>query len=182
MTGNASAKEEPHQNHIATHPLNPFFKNPPNHKPQPPSPLPNIHLHPLLIITHIRIPPLRLRYQPPRHPRAQHTAPAKQPQHVLEPQDLRPAQVVEQQRREDGAEFPGRGADAVGEAADARREGFGGDDEGGGVGAEVEEELGGVRWVGKGMGMVGGGYLEEGEEDEFAGGVDVVVAAGEDGE
>ena len=27
------------------------------------------------------------------------------------------------------------------EAADARREGFGGDDEGGGVGAEVEEEL-----------------------------------------
>ena len=52
----------------------------------------------------------------------------------------------------------------MGEAAYTGGEDFGGDDEGGAVGAEVEEELG------------------EGEEDEFAGGADVGVAAGEDGE
>lgn len=105
------------------------------------SSLPDIHLHPLLVIRHVRVPSLRLRYQPPRHRRPQNTAREENPQHVLEPHDLRPAQIVEQQRREDGPELAGGGADAVREAADARREGFGGDDEGGGVGAEVEEEL-----------------------------------------
>lgn len=52
----------------------------------------------------------------------------------------------------------------MGEAAYAGGEDFGRDDEGGAVGAEVEEELG------------------EGQKDEFAGGADVGVAASEDGE
>ncbi len=69
------------------------------------------------------------------------------------------------------------------EAADARREGFGGDDEGGGVGTEVEEELRALLdglFDGGGWGW-GGFYLEEGEADELAGGADVVVASGENG-
>lgn len=52
----------------------------------------------------------------------------------------------------------------MGEAAYARGEHFGGDDECRAICAEVEEELG------------------EGEEDEFTGGADVGVAASEDGE
>ena len=51
-------------------------------------------------------------------------------------------EVVEEDAGEDGAEFAGGGADAVGEAADTRGEDFARDDEGGGVGAKIEEELG----------------------------------------
>jgi len=41
---------------------------------------------------------------------------------------------------DDGADFATRGTDAVGSAAVAGREALAGDDEGRGVGAEVEEE------------------------------------------
>ena len=70
----------------------------------------------------------------------------------------------------------------MGEAPHAGGEDFGGDDEGGGVCAEVEEEL---RWR---LGMGGlreermGAYLSESEANKFAGGADAVVSTSEDGE
>lgn len=51
------------------------------------------------------------------------------------------AEVVEEDAGENGAEFACSGGDTVGETSDARREDFAGDDERGGVGAKVEEEL-----------------------------------------
>ncbi len=60
----------------------------------------------------------------------------------------------------------------MGEGADAGGENFGGDDEGGGVGAEVEEELGGEMLEDGGRGGRGGfgGYLGDGETDDFSAG------------
>ncbi len=51
------------------------------------------------------------------------------------------AQVVEQHAGENGTEFAGGGTDSVGETAYTRRIEFSGDDESGGVGTEVEEQL-----------------------------------------
>ena len=80
-------------------------------------------------------------------------------------------EIVEQDAGEDGAEFASGGADAVGEAAYAGGEDFAGNDEGGGVGAEVEEELMGngkyeCFWNGVGEEI---DYLCDCEADEFGG-------------
>ena len=94
----------------------------------PPPPLRNILLKPLLIISHIRILPPSLRNRKPRHHRAQKLTREEDPQHLR--QAPRRREVVEQQGGEDGAEFARRGGDAVAEAPDAGGEDFGGDDEG----------------------------------------------------
>ena len=98
-------------------------------------------LKPILIIPHIRILPPRLRHKPPRQPRPQQIAPEENPQNVRQPDLIGAAEVVEQEGGEDSADFARGGRYAVPKAADARGEDLGGDDEGGGVGAEVEEEL-----------------------------------------
>ena len=101
----------------------------------------DVQFHPFLIITDIGIPPFCFQNQKPRNHRPENITHEKYPHHVRQPDHVGTAEVIEQQRREDGAEFAYRRADAVREAADAGGEDFGGDDEGGWVGAEVEEEL-----------------------------------------
>ena len=112
----------------------------------------HIHLKPLLIIPHVRILPLRLRNHHVRDHGPENITLEKYPEHVRQANHVGSAEVVEEEGREDGAEFTGSGAHAVAEAAHAGWEDFGGDDEGGGVGAEVEEELGGTK------GLLGGVY------------------------
>ena len=77
------------------------------------------------------------------------------------------------------------------EAAHARGEDFGGDDEGGGVGAEVEEKLCvGTLGVGRlrvgrlrvGRLWVEAGYLSESETDKLPTCAHVIVVPGNDGE
>ena len=63
-----------------------------------------------------------------------------------DPEDLCDANAgrepVEQDAGEDGAELADGGGQAMGQPANPRGVDFTGDDEGGGVGAEVEEKLG----------------------------------------
>lgn len=95
------------------------------------------------------------------------------------------AQGPEDALRDDGADFPARGREAVRGGAVARREALAGHDEGGGVGAEVEEELGedverqegGVRDL-----VVGeADYDEEDREHGEAHELDGLAAEGVDG-
>ncbi|KAB8659296.1 hypothetical protein FH972_026185 [Carpinus fangiana] len=87
-----------------------------------------------------------------------------------DPQDVGNAQaavggeVVEEDTGENGTHLADGSGEAVGETADTRGEGLGGDDEGGGVGAEVEEQLG------------------QGEAGKLASGADAVVVASNDTE
>ena len=107
--------------------------------------------------------PLRLRNQQRRKDTAQHEQ-RKDLQHVVQPRRLgllrrTPGpQRSDEHLGDDGAHLTAGGADAVGRAAVAGREALAGDDEGRGVGSEVEEE-----------------HAEDVEADE-AGGADYVVA------
>ena len=94
----------------------------------------------LLKILRISIHPLGLRNKDKSHDGTQQVASEEDPDRVRDADFLR-GEVVEEDAGKDGAEFSGGGRDAVGEAADAGGEDFSRDDEGGGVGAEVEEEL-----------------------------------------
>jgi len=95
----------------------------------------------LLEINDIGIHALGLRHEEPGRDRTGQITREEDPQHVRDT-DLRGSgEVVEEDTREDGAELACGGADAVREAADAGGKDFAGDDEGGGVGAEIEEEL-----------------------------------------
>ena len=103
--------------------------------------LSNIRFKPLFVIQHISILPLGLGNQKIGNQRPEKIAHEKNPQHVRVTDYSRSAEIVEEEGREYGAYLAGCGTDAVTEAAHAGGEDFGGDDEGGGVGAEVEEEL-----------------------------------------
>ena len=119
----------------------------------PSSPLLNIIL-PLLKIQHISVQALRLRYQEDRRNGSQKIASEEDPQHIRQANHFRPAEVVEQQRRENRTHLPNRGAETVAQTADARGEHFGWDDEGGCVWSEVEEEL--VEWMSVWLYCIGG--------------------------
>ena len=104
-------------------------------------PLHDIHLHPLLIIRNISILPFSLRDQEPGNYCPQNAANKEYPQHIRQTQQIWSAEVIEQECRNDSAEFAYSSAGTVREATDARGEDFGSNDEGGGVGAKIEEEL-----------------------------------------
>jgi len=95
----------------------------------------------LFIVQNVRVDAACLWYQEKSDNGANEIASEEDPKDVCDADLGGSAEVVEQYARQDCAQFSDGGADTVAETANTRRVDLGGDDEGGGVWTEVEEEL-----------------------------------------